>query len=230
MKTSFFFSPRRRVAAFLETLPLTDRLGPGALLLHDLALIVSGGIGILLGFGLAHGSLFRLHDQSPMEKDSSYLETETLALREVKEMYAQMQKAIELLASKAMALLQGSAILLTLFGVLQIELLKQGQPLWYQSGLVLTIVVYAVTVVLLLLALAPRVYRMALDADWDSLDKAIRNHTLEHAMTQLLSNYLDRIQYNDSIHHRNIQCYKWATRLFGVVVVILVGLSLLAQR
>lgn len=230
MVISFLFSLRGKIMAFFKTFSLADRCRLGTLLLHDLALIISRGAGILFGFGLVCRFLFRAHNQSPIEKDISYLETETLALQEVKEMYAHIQAAIELLASKAMALLQGSAILLTLFGMLQIELLKQGQPLWYQIGLVLTIVIYATTVVLLLHVLAPQTYRMAIDADWDTLGSVIRNHTLEHATTQLISNYMDCIQHNDIIHHRNVQRYKWATRLFGIVVVILVGLSLLAQR
>lgn len=145
-------------------------------------------------------------------------------------MYARGMGSVEVLANKATALLSNSGLLLTLFGVLQIALLESNHPDWYKAGLLLVFGLYIITVILLLAVLAPGNYQMAFVADWNGVDHAIRDHSPEDALVQLLANYLGCIQHNDAVHHRNIVRYKWAVRLFGFTVILLVALSLFAQR
>jgi len=199
-------------------------------LLQSLSMITGLWSGSLIGFGLAFWFFIKIHNRPPTEKDTIIQDRENLALHEVKEIHVQVLNAVEALSSKATALLSNSGMILALFGVLQIALLEPGQPGWYKIGLALIVILYIAVVILLLIVLAPKDYRLTFVADWDGVDNAIRLHSLEQATTQLLSNYLARIQHNTAIHHRNIVCYQYATRLFGSIVTLLVVLSLFAQR
>lgn len=195
--------------------------------MQSLALIT--GLGTLFGLWFAGRSFLRIHNQPPSETDTQ-LKKESLALQETKEMYTHLMDAIDSLTNKATALLENSGLILTMFGVLQIALLQAGQSDWYKIGLGLVVLFYLITIALLLWVLHPKGYRMVFVADWEGIDNAIRNHTLEGATTQLLSNYLARIQHNDVVHHSNVVRYQWATRTFAVTIILLVALSLFAQR
>ncbi|GEM_PF-4729695 len=232
MLTIFFSGFRRWLAAFFQPSALIARLWAWTIIAfsQNLSLVAGLGTGLLIGIGLSRRPLVSVHHQPAMVKETTFSEKETLALQEIKEMYAQGMDAVEVLANKATSLLANSGLILTLFGILQLALLKLGQPVWYQIGLALVIGLYAAAVILFLIVLAPRNYRMAFVADWEGVDKAILKLDAEKVLLQLMANYLERIQHNDSIHHRNVVCYQWAIRLFGITTILLVALSLFAQR
>ncbi len=231
MFRSFFGAPRRLVATFLEMISITiGGRSPSVISLNSLFMATGGFLGAFLGALLVFFPCLRTHRQSPVESNSYDSATDALALQEIKEMYARDLNAVEVLANKAVALFSNSGLILTLFGVLQLSLLRENQPVWYKAGVVAIVSIYTIVVVLLLLILSPRSYSMALKANWDGVDEAVRNNPLERALAQLLSNYMAAMQENGIIHHRNIIRYKWATGLFGAIIIAIVALSLFAQR
>lgn len=151
-------------------------------------------------------------------------------LEEIKTKHARSINAIEVLATKATTLIENSGVLLTLFGVLQIALLRNDHPLWYQVGLVAVFVTYGIMIIILLSVLAPQPYEDGFEATWDGIDAAIRDHTYPRALTQLVADYLHSIENNDALNHRNAVLYKLSTYLFGVIIAAIVALSLFAQR
>lgn len=230
--TLFFSGFRRWFAAFFQPSALIARLWAWIIIapLQNLSLVAGLGTWLLFGIGWFRRPLVSVHHQPAAVKDTAFSKKETLALQEIKEMYAQGMDAVEVLANKATSLLANSGLILTLFGILQIALLKIGQPVWYQIGLALVIGLYTVAVILFLVVLAPCDYRMAFVTNWEGVDKAILKLDDEKVLLQLMANYMERIRHNDAVHHRNVVCYQWAIRLFGITTILLVALSLLAQR
>jgi hypothetical protein len=160
----------------------------------------------------------------------SDLYKEKLALEEVKQLYNQINEARNILDEKAMSLLSNTSLILTLFGVLQIALVKDPQPVIYKIGLAIVVFLYFTLACILLWILRPQGYRGAFEATWAGVKKAILHLESQDAIYQLISNYFARIRENKAI---NVGKKKWLQKamiIFSVIMLLLICLSLFVVR
>ncbi len=155
---------------------------------------------------------------------------EELALSEIKQIYDQVYSAGDILDNKAMSLLSNSSLILTLFGVLQVALITEPQPLVYKIGLVAVFVLYLVLVGFTLWTFRPQDYRGAFKATWKGVDEAILDLEMPDAINQLIANYLDRIEKNKAIIKQKSDRLKKTEYIFFSIMALLLVLSLFVAR
>ena len=151
-----------------------------------------------------------------------------LALKEVYHIYTRYDADATQLDTKVGGLLSSSSLILTLFGVLQLNLVNNAQPKLYQELLILVVVLYLTLVVLTLLALIPQGYKTVFQENWEGVNKSILQP--DDPTIQLIANYLDRIKYNKGINDRKAKLLKIATIVFALLIVLIVIMSLFVRR
>ena len=159
------------------------------------------------------------------------LAKEKMVLVEMHLLYRKYDTDADHLDTKASYLLSSSSLIITLFGLLQLTLLKQPQPILYQILLGGLFLLFFLLIGAVLKVLFPKKYKTVFEENWDGVEKSILHQNDEKAaIMQVIGNYLDRIQHNKNINDKKALLLRWATWFFVTQMVLIVFLSLFSLR
>jgi len=154
---------------------------------------------------------------------------EKLALEEIKQIHECIYEIGDTLDGKAMSLLSNSSLILTLFGILQINSNLEEQSVLYYIGLGSVIALFLFLVGIVMHMIVPKKYRLAFEATWKGIEKAILHQDEPDVYYQLIANYLSRIQNNKEINLKKDKWLRIATGVFIAIIVLMVSLSICAS-
>jgi hypothetical protein len=164
-------------------------------------------------------------------ESKSDLEKASLALDEVRSFYQKNDADADHMDEKAASLLSSSSLILTLFGVMQIVLIKPTQTIVYQIMLGFIFLLFLALVGLVLYVQVPRKRKTVFVENWEGVEKAILNKKSEkEAIEQLIANYLDRINKNQAINEEKAKWLHIASIIFAGLMAMIVLLSMFSMR
>ena len=156
---------------------------------------------------------------------------ERLSLDELRRYYDAVDKASDTLAGTANQLIANASLILGLMTVLQLSLIDVDKQLpWYWIGFVVAIALYVAFVFLANGARVPQTYKTPLKADWEQVSESLLRWDSVNAIKNILSTYIEAINYNYKLNSRRARLIMWATRLFVVEVILLIALSIFSSR
>lgn len=155
-----------------------------------------------------------------------------LALEEIRKIYNQHDDDTSIIDGKARDLMANSSLILTLFGVLQIALVKPDQSIVYKIGLGLSIIIYlSMLAVIMFGVLRIRSYKTVFVPSREGIYNAILGKkNYKKAVLQLIGNYVDRIQDNQLQNTKKSKYLTIASWMFVVDISLLVFLSMFVVR
>ncbi len=130
---------------------------------------------------------------------------------------------------KAGWLLNSSNIIVGLFGLLQLTLLRGGQPCLYWVGVTLLVISYLALIWTCVIVLAPRPYKFPVDTKWETISQRIVEVDEEQAYATLISSYVEHIPHNQSLNEEKARKLRIAAILLAFIVALLVALGLVPR-
>lgn len=164
-----------------------------------------------------------------LRQESMALSTQQeLVLAECRMAFERLDQAADMLDSRTMGLVQASALLLALVGVVRLPGFVTG-PVngWQVAAVGVALLAFAGMIGLLLLALLPRVYVLPGSLDWDELFNDYVNVSEDDCFAQVLNNLIKATEERQAVNGRKGLCLRWAIVLFIVQIVGLLSVSML---
>jgi hypothetical protein len=152
-----------------------------------------------------------------------------LALGELRRSYDRLSDNADRIDQKAAWLLNSSNIIVGLFGLLQLTLLREGQPAVYWIGVVLLILSYVGVIWVCIRVLAPRPYRFPITSNWAAISKDIIEQDTDKAYAAAISSYVEHIPRNRDLNEEKARQLRIAAILLAFIIVLLVCLGVLPR-
>lgn len=156
-------------------------------------------------------------------------EVRRLALEELRRAYDIQNSANDLIDQKAAGVLGNASMILGLFGLLQLTLLRDGQPALYQAGLLVILGLYATLIVLVAATLYPNTFKTPIKADWDVVWQSVLGQADNDADLSMISGYIDTVQALRAINARKSVYARAAHIMLPAIVVGILLLGVLPR-
>lgn len=150
-----------------------------------------------------------------------------LILEETRAMYLEVNENSKSLDEKALSIITGSTIILTLFSALQSLFSILDINFLFLDFMEVIIILFIIMLILLIYAISPRKYRMVFEADWEKIENGILIHkTIDDVYRQLISNYIDRIKINSELNRKKSKLIIYASLIFSIIIAALIIASI----
>ena len=166
--------------------------------------------------------------RSKATNESSQLVGEQLVLEELRNTLAVQLHNADQLDDKLKELLGSASLVLSIAVSLQASIGGKQVGVLYVAGLILVLVAYVSLLVVVLLALSPKIYHMPVPNQWDELAERYFDEKEQIALRTMISTYLDVQQKNQAPIRRKKRAVLWSSVLLVLIVLILLFMTLTA--
>ena len=146
-----------------------------------------------------------------------------LALTELRMHMSQTLEAGDAIDQKINSTLSAAGLIMTITSTLQISLYPHESNL-YWGVLIVAVVLYLLAVGLALCGMNPKLYKLAIAADWSELDKQIFDKEEREALLVILSGYVEQIGHNSEINRQKAKVFRWNLVIMAIIVLALLSL------
>lgn len=160
------------------------------------------------------------------------LSSKRLVLDEQRRAFDAVSAAADVLDGKLQSLLGSASLIISLLSTIQIAVLRQTAGWLFWLGLVVILALYIWMVNIIVRGLRPLKYFTPIPNSWEELTEQYFNVNENESLNQQISNYLDYTERNRELNFNKIQAVHRATRLFMIILVVLLismALSLTEQ-
>jgi hypothetical protein len=144
-----------------------------------------------------------------------------MVLEEQRRAFDAIGVASGILDGKLQTLLGSASLIISLVGTVQIAVLRQTGGWAFWLGLAVIISLYIWMVNIIIGGLRPLEYLTPVSDDWNQLTEQFFEVSENEGLNQQISNYLEYTEQNRGLNFNKIQAVHRATRLFMIILVVL---------